>query len=605
MADPSGPSMVFVEAVVLLGGATIAAPLFKKIGLGTVLGYLFLGLLLGPILQFVGRGEGEDVLHVAELGVVLLLFLVGLELKPARLWDMRTEIFGLGGSQVLLSGILLAGLAWWLRFEWTAALAVGFGLALSSTAFALQLMEERGEINKPFGKRAFSILLFQDLAIAPLLVAVPLLAAGSMEITGAGLGQVAIAVACVVMLIAAGRYALNPLFNIIADTGAREAMIVAALFVVIGSAVLMQFAGLSMAMGAFIAGVMLAESRYRHELEADIEPFRGVLLGLFFVAVGLSVDLAVVVENLWLILAVVPVTMVVKAIILYWLSRLFGSDHNDAVRIAGVLPQHGEFGFVLFTAASGAALLDGENASILIACVTLSMMATPLSVYLSTLFQSAAGDAEQMDEDFDGAGSDVLMIGFSRMGQIAAQVLLAGGNAVTVLDNSADRMRQAERFGFRIYFGDGTRKDVLRAAGIERAKLVAVCTQHREITDEIVELIHHEYPDIEIYVRSYDRGHALELLSRDRVWQIRETFESALVMGGALLQATGYSERDAQRIVADVRRRDKERLHEQLVDGITAGRQHLHFEPVPEPLENVKLYERHDNSDDRSTGAAD
>ncbi len=597
--------MVFVEAVVLLGGATIAAPLFKKIGLGTVLGYLFLGLLLGPILQFVGRGEGEDVLHVAELGVVLLLFIVGLELKPARLWEMKGEIFGLGGSQVLLSGLLIGGLAWWLRFEWAAALAVGFGLALSSTAFALQLMEERGESGTTYGKRAFSILLFQDLAIAPLLVAVPLLAAGSMEITGAGMGQVAIAVACVAALILVGRYALNPLFNIIADTGAREAMIVAALFVVIGSAVLMQFAGLSMAMGAFIAGVMLAELRYRHELEADIEPFRGVLLGLFFVAVGLSVDLGVVLENFWLIIAIVPVTMILKAVVLYWLSRAFGSTHNDAARISGVLPQHGEFGFVLFTAATSAALLDSENASILIACVTLSMMATPLSVYISTRLQTGSGEAEQMDEDFEGAGSDVLMIGFSRMGQITSQVLLAGGNDVTVLDNSADRMRQAERFGFRIYFGDGTRKDVLRAAGIERAKLVAVCTQDKDTTDKIVDLIHHEYPDVQIYVRSYDRGHALELLARERVWQIRETFESALVMGGALLQASGCSEEDAARIVADVRRRDKDRLNEQLKDGLTAGRQHLHFEPVPEPLDMVERNEHHEKPGSQPTKATE
>ncbi len=456
-----------------------------------------------------------------------------------------------------------------------------------------------------YGKRAFSILLFQDLAIAPLLVAVPLLAAGSMEITGAGMGQVGIAIACVVALILAGRYALNPLFDIIADTGAREAMIVAALFVVIGAAVLMQFAGLSMAMGAFIAGVMLAESRYRHELEADIEPFRGVLLGLFFVAVGLSVDLGVVLDNFWLIVAVVPVTMIVKAVVLYWLSRAFGSDHNDAARISGVLPQHGEFGFVLFTAATSAALLDSENASILIACVTLSMMATPLSVYIATQLQSGSGEAEQMDEDFDGAGSDVLMIGFSRMGQIASQVLLAGGNDVTVLDNSANRMRQAERFGFRIYFGDGTRKDVLRAAGIERAKLVAVCTQNKETTDEIVELIHHEYPGVQIYVRSYDRGHALELLARERVWQIRETFESALVMGGALLQASGCSEDDAARIVADVRRRDKDRLNEQLKDGLTAGRQHLHFEPVPEPLDTVERHEHHEKPGTQPTQAAE
>jgi CPA2 family monovalent cation:H+ antiporter-2 len=591
MADPTGSGgAIFLEAVLLLGGATIAAPLFKKIGLGTVLGYLAVGLLLGPVLRIVS--DGEDVLHVAELGVVLLLFIVGLELKPARLWDMRREIFGLGGSQVLLSGLVLAGFAWLLRFEFSAALVVGFGLALSSTAFAIQFMEDRREFGTVYGKRSFSILLFQDIAIAPLLVAVPILAAGAMEVTSAGLTQAGLAIGSVIGLILIGRYLLNPFFGIIAGTGAREAMIAAALFIVIGAAVLLQYAGLSMALGAFIAGVMLAESSYRHELEADIEPFRGILLGLFFVAVGLAVDLRVVWDNLWLILTIVPVMMGIKALILYGLSRLFGSNHGDAARIAGILPQHGEFGFVLFTAASGAALLNSDDASILTAAVTLSMALTPLSVFLSGLVVGK-DEPEHMDEDFANAGSNVLMIGFSRMGQIAAQVLLAGGSGVTVLDNSAERIRQAKNFGFRIYFGDGTRKDVLRAAGIEKAKIVAVCTQHRSTTDEVVELIRHEYPDIQLYVRSYDRGHSLELLVQNNVWQIRETFESALIMGGKLLEATGSDERRAERIIDDVRRRDKDRLNEQLKNGIAAGLEHLHFAPVPEPLEEVNEHGQH------------
>ena len=285
------PSM-FLDAAVLLGGAVIAAPLFKKIGLGTVLGYLAVGLLLGPILNYIH--DGEKVLHVAELGVVLLLFIVGLELKPSRLWEMRAEIFGLGASQVLLSGLLLAVASWLVYFDWRAALVVGFGLALSSTAFALQLLEEDGEERTTYGRRSFSILLFQDIAIAPLLIGVSILAAGQMSFRLEDGLQIGIAVACLFALILIGRYLLNPLFGIIADTGAREAMVAAALFIVLGAALLMDLAGLSMAMGAFIAGVMLAESSYRHELEADIEPFRGILLGLFFIAVGLSVDLAIV-----------------------------------------------------------------------------------------------------------------------------------------------------------------------------------------------------------------------------------------------------------------------------------------------------------------------
>ncbi|NRB32344.1 MAG: cation:proton antiporter [Rhizobiaceae bacterium] len=578
MADGSN---IILDAVVILGGAAIAAPLFKRIGLGTVLGYLSVGIMLGPILNYIS--DGEQILHVAELGVVLLLFIVGLELNPSRLWDMRRQIFGLGASQVVISGIVLSLLAWQIHFSWNAAIVVGFGLALSSTAFALQLLEDSNEDRLPHGKKAFSILLFQDLAIAPLLVAVPLLAAGTMEFTSEGVWQLGIAAFCLIALIAAGRYALNPLFHIIADTGAREAMIAAALFVVIASAVLMQFAGLSMAMGAFVAGVMLAESSYRHELEADIEPFRGILLGLFFVAVGLAVDLQIVWNNLQWILIIVPAALIIKGVVIYALCRFFDTGHNDAIRVAFVLPQHGEFAFVLFSAAVSVALLTPQESSFLIACVTLSMALTPISVKIGNLLVRQ-DDHEHMEEDFEGAGANVMMIGFSRLGQIAAQTLLAGGCDVTVLDNSAERIRQAQRFGFRIYFGDGTRHDVLRAAGIEKAKMIAICTNSKETTDRIVELVAREYPRAKLYVRSFDRGHSLELLQRPGLWEIRETFESALVMGRALLEGLGMSRTEAEDIVADVRHRDSERLKMQLQDGWLAGRETLHSAPVPEPL---------------------
>ncbi|EFL88569.1 monovalent cation:proton antiporter-2 (CPA2) family protein [Ahrensia sp. R2A130] len=603
MAD--GPN-VFLEAVVLLGGAAVAAPLFKRIGLGTVLGYLAVGVLLGPVLYSVFglvlsfTGDGEDVLHVAELGVVMLLFLVGLELKPALLWSMRKEIFGLGATQVIASGLLLMVCAMVAGFGAATSFVIGFGLALSSTAFALQILEEEGDDRTRWGKKAFSILLFQDLAIAPLLVAVPLLAAGTMEVTAGGLWQVAIAISAVVALVLAGLYLMNPLFGIIAATGAREAMIAAALFIVIGSAVLMQYAGLSMAMGAFIAGVLLAESSYRHELEADIEPFRGILLGLFFIAVGLSVDLQIVWDNLLWIALLVPAALALKAAVIYAAARLFGSDHNDSVRMAALLPQHGEFGFVLFSAAVAAGLLDRELSSFLIAGVTLSMALTPLTVMLGQRFLKSA-EKEEMDEDFEGAGSSVLMVGFSRMGQIASQTLLAGGCDVTVIDNSADRMRQAERFGFRIYFGDGTRKDVLRAAGIEKAKIVAVCTRDRETTDKIVELIASEYPHAKLFVRSYDRGHAIDLLQRPDIWQVRETFESALKLGGALLIGTGMNESDAHAVVDDVRHRDLARLELQIKEGIMAGRETLHTKPVPEPLVQPR-HSRKDHSVDTVPG---
>ena len=578
MAAPS----LFTEAVVILGAAVIAAPLFKRIGLGTVLGYLAAGVVLGPVLNWFR--DGEEILHFAEIGVVFLLFLIGLELKPSRLWDMRTAIFGLGATQVVGTGLVLAtGTLLMSDLSWQASAAVGFGLALSSTAFAMQLLEERGELRSAFGQRAFSILLFQDLAIVPLLVAVPLLAAGTMEMGPSGWRAAGIALLAVAVLVAVGRWLLNPLLGIIADTGAREAMIAAALFTVLGAAVLMQWAGLSMGMGAFIAGVMLAESSYRHELEADIEPFRGILLGLFFVAVGMAVDLGVVWANAWLILLLVPALIAVKALILYAACRVFGSAHAEALRVAAVLPQHGEFGFVLFSAAVAAGLLDTETSSLLVACVTLSMALTPLTVWLGERLVPAT-EREVLDEDFADVEADVLMIGFSRMAQIIAQVLMAGGRSVTVIDNDAERIRQAQRFGFRIYFGDGTRKDVLISAGVEHARLVAVTTGSRETSDRVVELIDSEF-DVPLFVRSYDRTHSLDLRARGVAYELRETVESAFRMGGEMLTATGLEEDEARAIVNDVRRRDAERLDMQAAEGLMAGRDRLHREPqTPEPL---------------------
>ena len=580
MAAPT----LFVEAVAILGAAVVAAPIFKRLGLGTVLGYLAAGVLLGPVLQWFR--DGDEILHFAEIGVVFLLFVIGLELKPSLLWDMRRDIFGLGASQVVLTGAVLAVLAALLTpLAWQAAVIVGFGLALSSTAFALQMLEDTGQSRTPYGKRAFSILLFQDLAIVPLLVAVPLLAAGSMEMGAEEWRAVGLAALALAALVAAGRWLLNPLFDVIARTGAREAMIAAALFVVLGAAVLMQAVGLSMAMGAFVAGVMLAESSYRHELEADIEPFRGILLGLFFVAVGLAVDLDVVWANIGTILLLVPALLVVKAAILYGLARLFGSEHADAVRVAAVLPQHGEFGFVLFSAALAAGLLEAPVASLLVACVTLSMALTPLTVWLGERLVPAP-EREEMEEDFTDAETDVLMIGFSRMGQIVAQVLLAGGVRVTVIDNDAERIRQAERFGFRIWFGDGTRRDVLIAAGVENAKLVAVMTASREATNRIVDILRDGW-DVPVYVRSYDRTHSLDLLARKVDYELRETLESAFAFGRAALVGIGFERDEAEAIVGDVRRRDRERLQMQAeADGdITAGRDRLHHRPqTPEPL---------------------
>ncbi|WP_163266034.1 monovalent cation:proton antiporter-2 (CPA2) family protein [Chelativorans alearense] len=574
---------IYYEPLLLLAGAVIAAPLFKRIGLGTILGYLAAGVAIGPVARLIA--DGEELLHVAELGVVFLLFIIGLELNPSRLWAMRRDIFGLGLAQVLVTGPVLALIAAAaLGLSLAAAVIVGFGLALSSTAFAVQTMETQGTLNQRYGQTAFSILLFQDMAIAPLLALVPLLSPGgegAEAISGSGF---LLALASIAALVIAGRYLINPLFRLIASTGAREAMLATALLVVLGSATLMQVAGLSMALGAFIAGVLLADSSFRHELEADIEPFRGILLGLFFMAIGLSLDLGVVIDNWYLVLLAVPALMLAKAVLVYGLCRVFGNIHNDAVRIATLLPQGGEFGFVLFTAASGALIFSLATASLLTAVVTLSMAMTPVSVALGTLLLDREAP-DEMDESFDGAGADVLMIGFSRFGQIAAQILLAGGCDVTIIDHSATRVRAVEKFGFRIYFGDGRRKEVLEAAGIRRAKVVAVCTNIPAVTDAIVDMIRSEFPHVKLYVRSYDRTHTLSLRARDIEYEIRETFESALLFGQKSLEALGTAEDTARAITDDVRKRDEERLAIQAVEGVMAGLDRMHVRPVtPEPL---------------------
>ncbi len=574
---------LYLQTLMILGGAIIAAPLFKRMGLGTVLGYLAAGVIIGPIARFIT--DGEELLHFSELGVVFLLFIIGLDLKPSRLWSLRHAIFGLGLAQVALCAVTLAFLGVYVAgLPVPAAIIVGCGFALSSTAFAMQILEDKGETSQKYGQKAFAILLFQDLAIVPILALIPALSPGESSQSAANF-HVAAALGAIIILIIAGRYLLNPMFRIIGNTGAREVMIAAALFVVLGSAALMEAAGLSMAMGAFIAGVLLADSSYRHELAADVEPFRGIFLGLFFVAVGLSLNLVVILDNWLMILLSVPVIIVTKIAIIYLLCRIFRTSHNDAIKVAFLLPQGGEFAFVLFSTASAAAVITDALASELIAAITISMALTPLCVTIGNRLLTNTKQEDGMEENFEGAGSDVLMIGFSRYGQIASQILLAGGSDVTVIDNSANKIRAAGRFGFRIYFGDGQRKDVLEMAGIRKAKLVAICTEKKEITDRIVDLIQTEFPDVKLYVRSFDREHTLQLRAKGVDYELRETFESGLLFGRKTLEALGMPEEEAQTIADDVRQRDEDRLHVQASEGILAGRHLLFNKPVtPEPL---------------------
>ncbi|MEM7069217.1 MAG: monovalent cation:proton antiporter-2 (CPA2) family protein [Pseudomonadota bacterium] len=573
---------IYTQAVILMAGAVVAAPIFKRIGLGTVLGYLAAGVVLGPILGVVNNGE--KILHFAELGIVFLLFIVGLEMNPSRLWSMRRDIFGLGTTQVMLCGVVLSLAALFVAPSARIALVAGFGLALSSTAFALQMLESRNEVNKSHGRKTFSVLLFQDLAIIPLLAILPLL---SVYVdTGSDWRAFMIGVGAIAFVIFAGRYLLDPLLSIIARTGAHEAMIVTALLVVFGSAMLMQAVGLSMALGSFLAGVLLAESSFKHELEANIEPFRGILLGLFFMAVGLSLDVAVLAESWLAILACVFVAMALKAICIFGAAKVFGNGDADSIRVAAMLSQHGEFGFVLFASAGAMGIIDTQTSSFLVAMVVLSMALTPLCVWLGgEIINRAEGEDEEMEEDFEGANSPVLMIGFSRMGQIAAQTLLASGTDVTVIDNNPKIIQQAARFGFRIYFGNGTRRDVLVSAGIEKCSLVCVSTHNPEITNRIVDLIAHEFPEKPIYVRAYDRAHTLQLMDRPVKFHIRETFESALVFGAEMLVGLGHTHEEAEEIIEEVRHLDNERIKVQFREGLFAGQDIMPTRPVqPEPL---------------------
>jgi glutathione-regulated potassium-efflux system protein KefB len=564
----------------LLAGAVIAAPIFKRIGLGTVLGYLAAGIVLGPVFSYIR--DPEEILHFAELGIVMLLFVIGLELRPARLWSMRLDIFGLGAAQVLSCGIALTLITALALESASRALVAGFGLALSSTAFAMQMLEEKGDINTLHGRKAFSILLFQDIAIIPLLAVLPLLTQRGES--GLSYGPFMAGVAAIGALIVAGRYAINPIFRVLAHAGAREVMLAAALLLVFGSAMLMQAVGLSMALGAFIAGVLLADSSYRHDLEANIEPFRGLLLGLFFMAIGMSLNLNAVWKFWYLILVFVPATMAIKAVLIYIAARLFATPHMSAVRTAALLTQHGEFAFILFSVAFALGIVDRDFSSFMIVVVIASMALTPVSVMLGEKLINRV-EAEQIEEDFEGAGSSVLMIGFSRMGQVASQTLLAAGCEMTIIDTDPERIRNASDFGFRIYFGDGTRADVLRSAGIQQADMVAVLTAKREVTDKIVDLIQREWPNKRLFVRTYDRIHTLAMMEKGVDFELRETFESALVFGGKMLEGIGLNHDEAMNIVDDIRRRDYDRLAMQRSHGLQAGRHMLHNKPVrPEPL---------------------
>lgn len=592
MAEQSGFDLV--QAVAVLGAGVVGAPLFKRLGFGSVLGYLAAGLVLGPFGVRMVTEPGA-ILHFAELGVVMFLFIIGLEMRPARLWSLRREIFGLGAAQVLACGALLTGIGVLAGLSAPVAFIAAMGFVLSSTAAIMQILDESGETSTPAGQRAVSILLLEDLAIVPLLAAVALLAPAGTHEAGSGWTALAIAVGCVAAVVAVGRWLLNPLFALLAAARAREIMTAAALTVVLGTALLMQVSGLSMAMGAFLAGVLLSGSSFRHQLEADIEPFRGLLLGLFFMAVGMSLDVGVVIAQWKLVAAAVVAFMVVKAIGICAVALLFGADKHEAINRAALFAQGGEFAFVLYAAAAGAGLFDPMTHAVMSSTVILSMVLTPLTVLAARrLVPAKAVDTDGLEVP-DGLTGAVLLVGFGRFGQVASQGLLARGLDVTIIDRDPEMIRNATKFGFRVYYGDGTNLDVLHAAGAHTARLIAVCVDDRHAANHIVALVKSTFPHARLLVRAYDRQHAAELVNAQVDFQQRETSESAFLFSQAALEHLGLPEEEARETIADIRRRDAERFALELASGPYAGTGLIHFnaprtEPVPfvKPLKAAK-----------------
>lgn len=564
-----------LPVITLLAVAVIAAPLFKRLGLGSVLGYLAGGLVIGPFGLGVFKYP-ESILQVAELGVVMFLFIIGLEMQPSRLWGLRRQIFGLGLVQVIVCALLLTGVGVATGFPIVPSFVSGAGFVLTSTAIVMQLLEERRELNSEGGQRVVSILLLEDLMIVPLLALIAFLApiapgnaerSGGIDWTAIGIGA-----ASIVGLLIAGRYLLNPLFGLLANARAREVMTAAALLVVLGSAYAMQLGGLSMAMGAFLAGVLLSESSYRHQLEVDVEPFRGILLGLFFLAVGMSLDLDVVAANWQMILFYVVAYMVVKALAIYIVARAFRSSNREAIDRAIFMAQGGEFAFVLYAAAASVSIINAEENAMLTAIIILSMAFTPLAITVLNFVRSRMRPSTTGYERPAGLTGTALIIGFGRVGQVVSQFLLARGYDISIIDTDVEMIDAARQFEFKVYYGDGTRLDILRAAGVERARVVLVCVDRAEDGTRITELLKSECPLLPVLARATDRRHSVDLLRAGVDLQVRETFESAVVMGAAALEQLGIDAVEIASITAGIRARDEDRLQLEIVGGMYAGK---------------------------------
>ncbi|MEM0898402.1 MAG: cation:proton antiporter [Pseudomonadota bacterium] len=582
--------LYFFEALLLIALSCAVVPLARRLGLGSIIGYLIAGILAGFTLAQVVSIDTQSLLQISEFGVVLFLFVIGLSFRPRQLWELRGTIFGRGLIQLLATGSGLSVIATLYGFGWQTAIIIGFGLGLSSTPIVIKALDEAGKRTSAFGQSTIAVLLFEDLSIVPLLLLVALITpTGDTAMTMSGnVTAVLQGIAAIATLVIVAKFGLDPLFRAIAKSQTPELMTAAALGVVIFAALIMALVGLSYAMGAFIAGVMLAESSYRHQVEADIEPFRGLFLGLFFLAIGLSLDLATVADN-WLLIAIAtPVLVTVKGTIVYIVNRAFAASHENASRMGLALAQHGEFGFVLFAAATTAGLIDRELASVLSAIVIASMALSSQQKLLLPLLISREKRG-QPEENFEDANGDVLVIGFGRFGQVVSQVLLSNSIPMTLLDADADRVEEAARFGSRVFFGDGTRRDVLLAAGANSASAVVIATDKPDDTLTIAALLKRDFPNTKIIARAYDRVHLIQLRNLGLKHIVRETHEAALALGVETLLLLGESEKAADAARESAKQRDLERLTRQLEQvRQTKDRQGtidtIRPEPVKEPI---------------------
>jgi len=553
------------ETAIFLTAAVVTVPLFRRFRMGAVLGYLTAGLIIGPsVLRLVQ--DVDTILHFSELGVVLLLFIIGLELQPARLWVLRKSVFGLGGAQVAATALALslAGLAF--GWTWQAALVIGLALAMSSTAFVLQVLAERKQLTTRYGRSAFAILLFQDLSVIPLIALIPLLGVGA---AAAKLGHPLLAalkaVAVIAGVIYGGRLLLRRGFDAVARTGVAEIFTAAALLVVIGVSLLTTVVGLSMSLGAFLAGVLLADSEYRHELEAAIEPFKGLLLGLFFISVGMSVDLGVVVHDPVLIFAGALGMMLAKAIIVFAIARLAGQSADSARNLAAALAQGGEFAFVLLNLAAGYQILDAALVDRLVVIVTLSMAATPLALAVNDALSRwlRKTEAEEQFETIEAADGRVIIAGFGRVGQIVGRVLYMRKIAFTALDRNQEQVEAVRRFGSKVYYGDASRLDLLRSVGADKAKILVLAIDDVEASIRTAETARRNFPDLAIYARARNRFHAYRLMDLGCELIERETFRSSLRLAEGVLTGLGVSGWEAQQSLARFQAHDERTLQRQ------------------------------------------